>query len=376
MGVSMMTSRHCRRCDGAFEARQKSSAQFCSDTCRDGHKRDEQARFRRLRGERPLSRISCSECGSEFQQRSHSASLCSDDCRKRNLARKTYSNGIDWLFDKQKERKCDLCGCSYHPIKPNQRFCNTGCDQATGERRRRIQKYECQNCGDEFHPKDNRYSKFCGRECAYEKQKSDAAERAPELEATKAAKLAAERERKRAERQWRKDNPVYELRCEDCGESFRWHRADKKFCSTSCQARNHNRKLKRAEPRPCKECGGTFTPEYGNKRRDFCSKECSRRHGVRIGRANRRAREKEQFVESVDPFVVFDRDKWQCHLCGVKTPKKLRGTLDDRAPELDHIVPLAAGGSHSYANTACACRSCNIEKGAQPLGQPSFDFAA
>jgi hypothetical protein len=200
--------------------------------------------------------------------------------------------------------------------------------------------------------------------------------RAPELEAARQSNIAAERERKRLERQRRKDNPVCELKCEGCGETFLWHSTRKKFCSASCQARNHNRKAKNAEPRACRECGNDFTPEYGNKRRDFCSKECLRKHSVRTGRANRRAKEKEQFVESVDPFAVFDRDKWRCHLCGIKTPKRLRGTLDDRAPELDHIVPLAAGGAHPYANTACACRSCNIKKGSTPKGQPFFDFAA
>lgn len=73
--------------------------------------------------------------------------------------------------------------------------------------------------------------------------------------------------------------------------------------------------------------------------------------------------------EKFDPIEVLERCNWRCHLCGVKTPKRLRGTYDDRAPEVDHIVPLAAGGAHTRQNTACACRKCNQAKGARPLGQ-------
>jgi 5-methylcytosine-specific restriction endonuclease McrA len=68
-------------------------------------------------------------------------------------------------------------------------------------------------------------------------------------------------------------------------------------------------------------------------------------------------------IERVDPFVVFERDGWRCQLCFDPTPKEKRGTHEDDAPELDHVVALADGGSHSYVNTQCACRRCNIEKG-------------
>jgi 5-methylcytosine-specific restriction endonuclease McrA len=74
-------------------------------------------------------------------------------------------------------------------------------------------------------------------------------------------------------------------------------------------------------------------------------------------------------AERFDPLEVLARDGWRCHICGVSTPKRLRGTFDDRAPELDHIIPLAAGGEHTRLNTACACRKCNIAKSNKPLGQ-------
>jgi 5-methylcytosine-specific restriction endonuclease McrA len=74
-------------------------------------------------------------------------------------------------------------------------------------------------------------------------------------------------------------------------------------------------------------------------------------------------------AEKFDPLEVLARDGWRCHICGVSTPKRLRGTYDGRAPELDHIVPLARGGQHTRLNTACACRRCNGMKANKPLGQ-------
>jgi 5-methylcytosine-specific restriction endonuclease McrA len=99
-----------------------------------------------------------------------------------------------------------------------------------------------------------------------------------------------------------------------------------------------------------------------------CAGERARRH-KRASRAVGKARLRTATVECFDPIEVLERDGWRCHLCGGKTPKRLRGTYEDSAPELDHIVPLAAGGEHSRRNTACACRKCNIAKSDKPLGQ-------
>lgn len=121
----------------------------------------------------------------------------------------------------------------------------------------------------------------------------------------------------------------------------------------------------------CKHCGNEFIRLLSGPRR-FCTKTCSddaaknyesTKRLNRIAKAKRRDRLKGQKVENVDPFVVFDRDSWTCQICRIQTPKYLRGTNDDRSPQLDHIIPLAKGGMHSYANTQCLCRKCNIMKG-------------
>lgn len=121
----------------------------------------------------------------------------------------------------------------------------------------------------------------------------------------------------------------------------------------------------------CGGCGVSYCPMYGYSGAAYCV-PCApvmRRRAKRINEAKREARKRGLQVESVDPFRVFDRDGWRCQLCNRATPKYLRGTHEDMAPELDHIIPLSLGGPHSYINTQCACRKCNGEKSNRPLGQ-------
>ena len=72
---------------------------------------------------------------------------------------------------------------------------------------------------------------------------------------------------------------------------------------------------------------------------------------------SRRARLLGQWVEHVDHIAVWDRDNGICHIC--KEP------ANPNDWHLDHIIPLALGGEHSYANTAVSHSMCNRRKGAR-----------
>lgn len=102
-----------------------------------------------------------------------------------------------------------------------------------------------------------------------------------------------------------------------------------------------------------------------SKRHGTCSDECaaSRKRAARHAeRVARRAILKAARVDTVDPFKVFDRDDWTCYLCGGQTPRSLRGTYEDAAPEVEHVVPITRGGKDAYDNVRCACRKCNLIK--------------
>ncbi|MGK2903149.1 MAG: HNH endonuclease [Mycobacterium sp.] len=86
-------------------------------------------------------------------------------------------------------------------------------------------------------------------------------------------------------------------------------------------------------------------------------REITRKHA-----AARRAKLAEVVVEEVLHSVVFERDRYTCMLCGIKCDPEA-GRWASNLPTLDHIIPLAHGGEHSYGNTQTLCRRCNCRKG-------------
>jgi len=162
----------------------------------------------------------------------------------------------------------------------------------------------------------------------------------------------------------------------DCAKEFTTRTAAQRACSTQCRSRINNVRKQIAardrSPRACRWCKSVFQPEYGNLRRVYCTEACrlKTQNSARGGSTHRR-RATARGVEyrPIDRLQVFARDRWRCQLCGVQTPRKYSGQTRGDAPELDHIVPFAAGGAHVLENVQCACRSCNLRKRARPMGQ-------
>lgn len=125
-------------------------------------------------------------------------------------------------------------------------------------------------------------------------------------------------------------------------------------CATGCMPR---RSFVAGE---CASCGVAFVYQNkGGPPRRCCSAVCAKR----FDRQQYRARSRGAFVEPVFRRKVFERDGWRCQLCRELV---LRSAVvpHPRAPTIDHIVALAAGGEHSMANAQTAHFSCNSEKGA------------
>lgn len=62
-------------------------------------------------------------------------------------------------------------------------------------------------------------------------------------------------------------------------------------------------------------------------------------------------------------FEVFKRDRFTCQYCGRKSP--------DVTLEIDHIVPVAEGGTNEPLNLVTACFDCNRGKGKRKLDDTS-----
>lgn len=190
----------------------------------------------------------------------------------------------------------------------------------------------------------------CSRQCGFELQRR--------ARAISRAKTAAAKQAKRESS--RRD-------CAVCGA-----KSKTRYCSRRCYLDSLKLKAARMKPlteRTCKQCRKTFAPEYGNKRRIFCSIECGRRHVRRTRKHRTRAKKYGAKYEPVPALYICKRDGWRCQLCGVATPQRLRGKNEPNSPEIDHIVPISAGGAHVPENLQLACRACNGRKSNTVAGQ-------
>lgn len=317
--------------------------------------------------------------------------------------------------------RCGYCG---EPVSGNKAFCGERC--ATRGRRGVPARMSCMQCGVVFLPVGARL--YCGPDCAREAR--NAARRlgaAPADRRCRSCGCAVDDDGKTGRKSVRCTACKLELRtaprpqhrrtCAQCSAEFVAHHHTAKWCSKACgkkgrrladpsaaqaanaQRQSQRRERKSADPmhgkplairrftnalkrvlrqkeaaervaRPCAVCGN----EIGAKRSRYCSRACRDASPVtlavrrRTGRAYQAAK-RVQTVESFDPLDILNRDGWTCQLCGVATPKRLRGTADPRAPEVDHIVPLAKQGAHAPWNAQCACRRCNRAKSDRALGQ-------
>lgn len=137
------------------------------------------------------------------------------------------------------------------------------------------------------------------------------------------------------------------LRCETCGE--KWKREAHRELSKRHYEANAGLIVER-----------TRLWRQANPER---FREQARQHAHR-----RRSQERGAFIENVDRAVLFKRDKGRCGLCGKKVNPKLRGP-NPKSASVDHVIPLAEGGEHSYRNTQLAHLGCNVSKNVKPMGE-------
>lgn len=176
--------------------------------------------------------------------------------------------------------------------------------------------------------------------------------------------------------------------CQECGMHYSPTHTGQRVCSQSCGGRRAGRVTQERYGTAVKsfQCEGCLqvVERLSSSSRDakrFCSRECywlSGSVGKWTGRpvpriadraniASRRRAERMRSAvrEPVDLIVVLERDGWACRECGRETSKELRGQFVPSAPEVDHIIPLSRGGSHTYDNLRCLCRRCNQIKGSR-----------
>ena len=349
------------------------------------------------------SKKPCLECGKLYTGKTNKSKYCSSSCKymaqkRRNLEGKTvrakhHTSGVD--------RECPVCGKAYHVSQFNvdrnrKKVCSLKCRKKLNEK-----IYECIFCGKEIKGFKSENKKFCSHKChgAYLRKTSEAKNKKickqcgndfiSQLGGVVTARSGTFCSRVCRWDWERINNDAKPIACSIwyCGICGVVMREFRKYCSPECLKENDRKyqyarssAMKSDEPIICKQCGKAFVPEYGNKKRLFCSTKCGNRYARKAsggGNFRKRARRAGVKYEYVNVMKVFDRDGWHCQICGKATPRENRGTRYSNAPELDHRVPISKHGPHTYANVQCSCRACNGWKSNHnELGQlPLFELS-
>lgn len=215
----------------------------------------------------------------------------------------------------------------------------------------------CVECGNDLPP---RCTVTCSKACRIRRQNNSEAGRRAKSKHAPVARL----------RQKGREVPRPKS-CERCGDPAR---SDARFCSKACGGvhRRAEPKAKKSRPRKhwpksrvffptCVVCQQVFATRFTVTTCSVVCREIKKRDDKHRLRETRRARKKAAYVADVYRRAIFERDGWTCQLC--RLPLDIEKEVPHPlAPTIDHIVPLACGGTHEPRNAQAAHFLCNCKK--------------
>jgi hypothetical protein len=253
---------------------------------------------------------------------------------------------------------------------------------------------QCIDCGESFLAKDRR----CGP-CRYARAKAVSTSQCTHCDKPATAKgmcithytyeYRKKHGRKRSE---------YAKECRHCGTPFTTSTKSTAYCSLECAQRQragwstsndiavyvrpakpplpvrHVKTTNRMTCGECRVCGEAFVSFHSDV---TCSPECyalRKREARHASGQRRRALKRDAFVAPVFRKRVFESDGYRCHICN-KMTKKTANVPHPMAPTIDHLVPLAKGGTHEPINCRTAHFMCNSIKGDRLAGDQLILFA-
>ena len=147
----------------------------------------------------------------------------------------------------------------------------------------------------------------------------------------------------------------------------------------ACITANTHRKSKAARAatwteRNCVHCGEPIpsshpsTHPYAkggvrktNKDARFCSEICNSAAHALVRKLSKRGGSHRPVGMPFSRAEIAERDRWLCGICGGRVSRERRHP-DPLCASIDHIVPLALGGSNDLDNLQLAHLRCNLSK--------------
>lgn len=221
-----------------------------------------------------------------------------------------------------------------------------------------------------------RYDRVCHesycRECKRAKDRAfGKTERGREINRLSVSKYHnSEKAKQKRIEQWFADNQGaicgFQIHhCKGCGMMRRYRNDEQppKSGYLKCCKHLHRWECEHKEVK-CRTCGVLFIGKFANSMCNECVRKSVRAVKNRMRREYAthmsRARKHGVVCEKVRRSVVYKRDNYACYACGcsVVDCKEYR---PDQAT-LDHVIPMAKGGPHTYANVKTMCMRCNTRK--------------
>ena len=279
----------------------------------------------------------CEVCGEVFVTHTKTIQYtCSYKCRVERGKRIEYVGG--YVDKSTKARfKCNICGGIFErtPVKMCEKNSVGQCPLC------RLNEFRiCPKCGSKH---INKHRKGFCEECADESSKT------------------------------------YKLICSHCGKSFVSKNKQKQTCSYECMLEFGKRMRESCyEPqnKKCKNCGSEFTTKFKKTNEEFCSDKCRKRMGNRNKKLYDKNVRAVRVVSngSVDKDITLEkliaRDEGMCYICSEKIDEEDYTVNADghcvygnMYPSVDHVIPIAKGGTHTWDNVKLAHRLCNSLKG-------------
>ena len=264
-------------------------------------------------------------------------SMCTKTVRKilksNNVQRKTI----------KREVECRNCGKVFVTDNERKVSCSEKC-RSRYNKRNRGHKRTCETCGIIFYK--YREQSHCSKQCfmEYLEQKSKQKELLTRL--VKAI------------------DPSRQKKCIECNQTFYARYRNKIFCSDKCSSSHWRSKIIINKPKykkNCKYCGKDFITTRSNA--TYCTNDCRKRFQWRRREALRDQRIKVNGEVHWDITLekLVKRDKNICYLCNeeVHMDKHYNHNMYG---SIDHVIPLAKGGTHTWNNIKLAHRICNSIK--------------
>ena len=283
------------------------------------------------------------------------AKYCSEECRaegNRLQGKIRYKRTYKPKENNYYVKHCVICGKEFSSPQSTAKYCSNKCRN----KNKKKGNYICKCCGKVFSRERRGHDayKFCSRECSAKYVLVEQANR-------EAAKSLIKKEKK--------------LICSVCGNVFKSKRAGVKYCSDKClhEAQKERNKILapirfKPQSKKCRYCGKMFITRFKHSK-CFCSDECKAKM-VKVRRKNNKRRLKGKIIDRDISLKRLAKQSGNvCALCGdvvdwndykIDNDTFIAG---DNYPSIDHIIPLAEGGLHSWDNVQLAHRKCNYFKG-------------